>query len=269
MSDEQPSSDESGADSSESTDADSDSSETLEPGGGPQRVVSEQSVDDILASLDETKSAAGDSSNAADETTTDTAESVTTEFDETDIPAADTVDSDGASEDSSQSAATAEHGDRAESTPSDSTETAPTPTEPAPDDTGTTDADSAAAIDAAATAIPDDTELDDDASLEELAARIEDGTVTGADVRAAEAGTGREATPDVDEIELSMDDLEATQAQSTSPNSGSESATAELGDDAGPLAGSIDRDEGDSSDEDDTQDEAVGFVGRIKRFFGG
>ncbi|SIS03434.1 hypothetical protein [Natronorubrum thiooxidans] len=231
MSDEHPSPDKPEPDSSASTD-DGDSNDSLEPSGGPQRVVSDQSVDDILNSLNETKAAADDSSDSTEETATETEPSVTTSFDEADVPAAD----DG----------TADAGD-----------------DPA--------SDAATGIDAAATAIPDDTDLDEDASLEELAARIEDGTVTGADVRAAEAGSGRESTPDVDEIELSMDDLEATQAQSTSSNSGGGSATADLGDDAGPLAGSISRDAGDSSENDDEEDseEAAGLFARIKQFFSG
>ena len=54
-------SDERTADPDGADDADADDS--LEPGGGPQRVVSEESVDDILASLDETKSESADSSD--------------------------------------------------------------------------------------------------------------------------------------------------------------------------------------------------------------
>ncbi|WP_137288304.1 hypothetical protein [Natronorubrum halophilum] len=230
MSDEhsqQPSSADSAADSSESAaDADESSSDDLEPGGGPHRVVSDQSVDDILDSLDETKSA----STPAETEPTGSAES---------------------DEANAATGATAAGGSESGA----STESAAPP--------GSDDA--ARSADAGPAARSDD----GDASLEDLAARIEDGTVTGADVRAAEAGEGRDSTPDVDEIDLSMEDLETTREQAASPSpAGGPTATDDFGDDAGPLAGSIRREEaGDSSDAE--PDEEVGLFGRIKRFFSG
>ncbi|MXV63812.1 hypothetical protein GS429_17435 [Natronorubrum sp. JWXQ-INN-674] len=225
------------------TDTDGNSSGGLEPGGGPNRVVSDQSVDDILNSLDETKSAADSSETTT--TTTTTGDSVTTEFDEDEIPAAEET----ASETDAAGSAATETGTR-------------------------TGAESDAELESAAGSLPDETvdPDDEDASLEALAARVEDGTVTGADVRAAEAGDGRESTPDVDEIELSMDDLEATREQTGSSTEGADpSTTTELSDDAGPLAGSVQRGgetaAGDSSDDDRDGDGSPGLLGRLKGLF--
>ncbi|ELY57618.1 hypothetical protein [Natronolimnohabitans innermongolicus] len=263
--------------STDATDADADtgdSSGPSEPGGGPRRVVSEQSVDDILDSLGETKAAAeanadsgaddsqpraqtrsrSNSETGADaesgaEPSADT-DGVTTEFDERDVPSSDglddaetNADSDDGSDGVGVGGSDGDGGENSE---------------------GIRDGDTTPTIDDAASSLPD---VDDDASLEDLAARVEDGAVTGADVRAAEAGTGRESTPEVDEIELSMDDLEATQS-----SSGPDGSTG-VGDDAGPLAGSIGADAdagaGDDSDEDETDADSPGLLGRIKRFFGG
>lgn len=190
-------------DSSPDEPAETDSGEssgTLEPGGGPQRVVSEESVDDILDSLDETKSTTVSvNSSSTDESTADRDDDVTTTFDEDEVPTSDVGSS------------------------------------------------------------------DDDPSLEELAARVEDGTVTGADVRAAEAGEGRESTPEVDELELSMDDLEATAGETdvSPPERGSSTD----GTDDGPLAGSVRDDTTDSCDDDG--DEPAGLLDRLVRLFGG
>ncbi|WP_126661228.1 hypothetical protein [Haloterrigena salifodinae] len=313
----QPSAADSASDSSESVDDAGASSGSLEPGGGPQRIVSDQSVDDILDSLDATKSGSADAdedatdgdeptgagnesepddaASAADEPTaasapseptdstteaddetaatadgpTETDGDVTTAFDEEEIPSTDergtdevAVGSVAESADpieSIETAASADVTDAARTTDSAST-------------TGSSTDESS--IDSAATSLedlPDDAASledlsDDDASLEELAARIEDGAVTGADVRAAEAGEGRESTPDVDEIELSMDDLEETQAATTSA-AGSNGAP-DVPDDTGPLAGSVGAGE-DSSDDDADGDDSPGLLGRIKRFFGG
>lgn len=236
----------------ESDAADDPDSNGLEPGGGPQRVVSEESVDDILDSLESTSDSAA--ASEATTTVTESTGSVTTEFDEDDVPAADDVGTDG------QPAAP----------PTDST---PTDSESAVDleDDAATDTDddtapnadgdttpSDASIDAAAASLPDDT---DDASLEDLADRIEDGTVTGADVRAAEAGEGRESTPEIDEVDLSMDDLEATQTGGAGGD--------DWADDAGPLAGSVDRDgdAGTAADADDDSDDSRGLFARLKGFF--
>ncbi|SEP65269.1 hypothetical protein [Natrinema salaciae] len=218
----------SGADESAATDdRGSGDGDALEPSGGPQRVVSDESVDDILESLNDAKSEPEpeptDSTDAT-ATTTGSTEPVTTETEPAET-AATAVD---------ESEQTADEGA----------------------DIGADDgaaADEAAAIDAAASSLPED------ASVDELAARIEDGTVTGADVRAAEAGEGRESTPEIDDVDLSLDDLETTQSGGASGRDG-------LSDDAGPLAGSIDRDAAtDGTDEDG--DASPGLLGRLKRFF--
>jgi len=225
--------------------ADDDADDALEPGGGPQRVVSEESVDDILESLD-SQSAPDSSDGNAGSSDTDaaTGEPVTTEFDEDDVPAPD-AGTDGGDEQS-----TAE-------TDTDSTDSAAVESTPESGEDGTTDSTSnesaepePASIDDAAASIPDD------ADLEDLAARVEAGDVTGADVRAAEAGEGRESTPEIDDVDLSMDDLETAAAPG--------SADDDWPDDAGPLAGSVDRDGGGS---DDASDDSPGLLGRLKRFF--
>ena len=249
-------------DATESTGADG-SSGSLEPGGGPQRVVSDQSVDDILDSLDATDTESPD----AGENTANGEE-----------PA---VESDGSeTNDAAPSASETADGRNEGNDGSIGTDDGPTDADgdvttefdedeiPAADDSNATDESS---IDGAASALADASNgdaPDEDASLEELAARIEDGTVTGADVRAAEAGEGRESTPDVDEIELSMDDLEETQSATTAASPGG-GGTADVRDDAGPLAGTVGDDgtAGDGDNED--SDDSPGLLGRIKRFFGG
>ncbi|ELY82291.1 hypothetical protein [Natrinema gari] len=207
-----------------------DSTGSSEPGGGPQRVVSEESVDDILESLDSTPSESAASADAA-VTTSVSSESVTTVADEDGTPTAD------------------------EPTSDDSDHSTPEPTAEAdPADGGSdegSNATDAATVDAAASSLPDD------ASLEDLAARVEEGTVTGADVRASEAGDGRASTPEIDDVDLSMDDLE------TSHRGGTETETA-VPDDAGPLAGSVDRD---ADTETNDEDESPGLFGRLARLF--
>ena len=175
-----------------------------EPGGGPERIVSEQSVDDILNSLNETKS-----SEADDTATGQTETESSTKTSNTDSPPK-TAGIESAS------------------------------------DGDTTD--------------PDDDADSQDRSAD-LADRIEQGTVTGADVRAAETGEDREPTPEIDEVDLSMDDLEAsTTGSSPTPD------TDDLDEDAGPLAGSIDPQESTTADAD-TATESDGFFGRLKRLF--
>lgn len=119
------------------TDEDADA---VSPGGGPKRVVSDQSVDDILESLSETKGNEPDPSNQS-------VDEQAQERDEVDEPPG--------------------------------------------------------------LGYENDTDLESEADSD-LEARIESGEVTGADVRAAEAGEGREPTPAVDEIELTLEDVERT-----------------------------------------------------------
>ncbi|WP_226038763.1 hypothetical protein [Natrinema sp. DC36] len=202
--------------------ADDGSSEALEPSGGPRRVVSEQSVDDILDSLDATTAESTDSSDEPT-TTNEPSDTVTTPVDEADGTTADQPTTDDTASRSGEGA----------------------------------NASDTASVDAAASSLPDD------ASLEDLATRVDDGTVTGADVRAAEAGDGRGSTPEIDDIDLSMDDLET--AQSGASGSGVDT---DVPADAGPLAGSVDPDAAaETSDDSADSDDGAGLLGRLKQFF--
>ncbi|ELY67271.1 hypothetical protein [Natrinema versiforme] len=216
-----------------------DSGDALEPNGGPQRVVSEESVDDILDSLDATKSASANAASA-DSSTSETVTTTTAEADSGSETGADESPDPDSSDDESPDSAEAsfdEPGSSDESTESDESDPEPS------------------AVDSAAASLPDDIA---DESPEDLAARVERGDVTGADVRAAEAGEDRESTPEIDDVDLSMDDLETTQA-------GGPTGDANVPDDADPLAGSVDPDDGPATGDD--EDDSPGLLGRIKRFF--
>lgn len=174
------------ANESNERDDDGDRSTVDDPGGGPRRVVSETSVDDILESLDD-----GPANGPGDG------------------PADVSTDGSGAVGGSPGSTATRTTDDTTDATEPDAadesgsaTETsAPTPPTEEPDEAG------------------DGTELtyqDDDA----LAGRVATNDVTGADVRAAETGSDRETTPEIDDVDLSLDDLENAQiGGSPSPES--------------------------------------------------
>jgi len=225
--------------------ADDGSSETLEPSGGPRRVVSEQSVDDILDSLDATKaestkaeSTKAESTDSSDEpaTTNEPSDTVTTAVDEADDPMAD---------------------EEVDATTNGMAADEPTTDNIASRSGEGADASDPASVDAAASSLPDD------ASLEDLATRVDDGTVTGADVRAAEAGDGRESTPEIDDIDLSMDDIETTRS-----GAGGSGGDTDVADDAGPLAGSVDPDAAaETSDDAADSDDGAGLLGRLKGFF--
>ena len=184
-----------------------------EPGGGPRRVVSEKSVDDILESLNDTKDGA-DADDAHERTRLD-GDYVETTNDEAEIEA---TPDDGAGDRESQSAA----------------------------------------VGASAT---ETDEIPDEDSGAALADRIEQGTVTGADVRAAEAGDGRDETPAIDEVELTMDDLE------TSTTTDSARTGERPGSDDSPLTETVEDTESESS-VDDRESES-GFLARLRRLFGG
>ncbi|MFC7239091.1 hypothetical protein ACFQS4_12790 [Saliphagus sp. GCM10025317] len=201
------------------------------PGGGPKRVVSNTSVDDILNSLNETN--AGDSSPRP---TGDTCaqsgpsansrgqledEATLEEDEEAEEAGAENADGNGGE---SEQAQTAEGAD-GETEPEQAHHDEPTENTPTPDD---------------------------------LSSRIEHGTVTGADVRAAEAGEGRERTPDIDEIDLSLDDIETSQA----------SESAAVGTTASPPSDRVD-DAASSSDEADDQADSSGLLARLRDLFSG
>lgn len=254
----------SAADSGRESDASADEGDSSEPGGGPRRVVSDKSVDDILASLDETDATERDEAasrtrlegdyveSAPDESPPDgaTAASSPRTASETSDPADRSAAGDDAEDDvGDESSADPETGPDVDGGDSD--------TVPGATDSDDTQAGTDSAPEPDATESIDDTASDGDAADEqrtELADRVESGTVTGADVRVAEAGEGREETPEIDEVELTMDDLDET--------SGSSNAAA---DDAGPLAGSIDEEHSTESDEGD--EESAGFLDRIRGLF--
>ncbi|WIV67065.1 hypothetical protein [Natrialbaceae archaeon AArc-T1-2] len=105
-----------------------------------------------------------------------------------------------------------------------------------------------------------------ESAADDLATRVERGDVTGADVRSAEAGADREPTPEVDELDLSLEDLEA------GPDSADVAAEPEPAD--GPLAKS--GEEGttatatrEPNSDDDGADGADdgGILARIRRLF--
>lgn len=174
------------------------------PGGGPKRVVSETSVDDILSSVQ------GD----ADDSSPDR---VATEV----SPADDGRDGERDADESDVSDA------RQEESTDDEDETA--------DEDEITDEDEAEDETGAGT------EPDGD-----LAERVEHGTVTGADVRAAEAGEGRDPTPEIDDVDLSLDDLDSSPVGDADP-------TDSTGDDG--------------ADERSGESDSGGFLARLKGLF--
>lgn len=233
-----------------------------EPGGGPRRVVSEESVDDILNSLNETEAQDSDDFDPTDSgPNSDSEREHESAQDDALVEPSGSSDSDSETADGSndgaddETANSSDTGANNEPTNSTDEETSNGATET---DTSTTVETAAPlSVDDAAASLPTDTTED---SLEELAARVEQGSVTGADVRAAEAGDDRESTPEVDEIELTMDDLDTT--ETTAQN--------DVERDAGPLAGSIDDSGDDTSSAEETEetdDDEPGLLGRITRFF--
>ncbi|WP_156184076.1 hypothetical protein [Halostagnicola sp. A56] len=254
---------------------DSDSGDRSTPGGGPTRVVSETSVDDILESIG--SSSEGEQTTSDDETEradenraiTDREKAnheaanraQTTESDESD----DSIDRSRESDDedafdaesigdSKPTTTTIETGQPAD--PNDITEDANTSVssadDPAPAETAENEMDSA--------------REDDDA---DLAARIERGAVTGADVRAAESGDGREETTDIGEIDLSMDDLECS-----SGSAGSSGQKRGRSSTDGPLSGSVgsgkmgsDDDSTEADKSEDSESDSSGVFGRLKGLF--
>ncbi|WP_255192207.1 hypothetical protein [Natronobeatus ordinarius] len=243
------------------------------PGGGPRRVVSERSVDDILESLNDASEEKADE----DECEPATGASVRLEYDEpqstrddarVDERDADGADSDDTDDTSEESGADSSDDEVLQATDLDA---------PAVDDDGDSsvleegdDGDSTVVEEGGDSSVVEKVdgeaqESEDDASQSDaaLAARIETGAVTGADVRAAEAGEGREATPDIDEIDLSLDDLEESPTSASTPSGTGGSAD-------GPLAGSLERDEGTTDDGDGSRDDDGadgGLFGRLRTLF--
>jgi len=232
----------------EATDAAPDG---LEPTGGPRRVVSEQSVDDILASLEETTAS-----------TDPTPQSTTVRSGATERPDSEPPSSSGSSGDGG-------HQPRNGTDPADDVDHDDVGDGASDDDAGhdidASDGDNAEIGDIPAS------DADGRPSVDELRLSHARDEITGADVRAAEAGDGREPTPDVGDLDLSIDDLERTAAEldgesvSEDP-SGSPSDDSTGPDDAGPLAGTIDTDAPVPAEATDSND-SVGVLGRLKRLF--
>lgn len=251
---------------------DSDSADGSTPGGGPTRVVSETNVDDILESID--SSPEPDRDDPSDETERDEenrAEIAQTEAKKPDERADSserTLESDDEGafdanliDDSKPTTTTIETGQSANhnAVVADTDSSVPSPDETAPAETDE----------------GDPAREDDEA---ELSARIERGAVTGADVRAAEAGEGREETSDIGDIDLSMDDLESSSGRSGS--SGSKRGRSSTD---GPLSGAIgpsdpESDDGglredetvpddDDTDESKAESSSSGVFGRLKGLF--
>lgn len=203
------------------------------PGGGPKRVVSETSVDDILNSLDETdKSGTSVEEEQSAEPDASSDQSAT--------PAASASESPSGPESRTGAGGATDR----------QTKATPEPTDDTPESNGhEEDADEEPEIAANQDRAGD------------LSSRIDRGDVTGADVRAAEAGEGREKTPDIDEIDLSIDDLEATTSASTAESDDDVARSTD-----GPLAsrgGKLD----DDTDTEETPDDDGGIVDKIRGLF--
>ena len=238
------------------------------PGGGPRRVVSEKSVDDILESLND----ASETEEDEDERESTSAASVRLAYDETQSTRDDTRagerDADGA--DSDDTGEESEVGSSDDEVLQATDLDAPAVVDDSNssvgeggDDASAGDGDDDPSVGEGDDGKPAKSEDDASQSDAALAARIETGAVTGADVRAAEAGEGREATPDIDEIDLSLDDLEESPTSASTPSRTGGSAD-------GPLAGSLGRDEGTMDDGDGSSDDDGadgGLFGRLRTLF--
>ncbi|WP_049927370.1 hypothetical protein [Halopiger goleimassiliensis] len=241
----------SSAEDADSTD-DEPGTDSLEPGGGPRRVVSDQSVDDILNSLEETPGSTPDDGGQT-MTYEESAVRTVERTDDAEPAASEQRDADGASDgaDSSAEAQSTSAADSlVEEAERESTAEATTDGEDDPSQSADGDGDAT------------------QPSPDEIADRLESAQrteITGADVRAAETDPDRESTPDVGEIDLTMDDLEETVGDSADGTVTSDDSSGT--EDAGPLAGSIDSDA--QAEPDDDEASEPGVLGRVKRFFFG
>ncbi|MWV38262.1 hypothetical protein [Natrialba sp. INN-245] len=242
------------------------SSGGLEPGGGPQRVVSERSVDDILDSLDE---------SAPDNESEDGSRSNEPEDDSRPIETASETDDDPSSDDEST-------GPEGSGTVAFDEKRVPeTIDEPerhaSSDGRGETvpanDAGGESGTEPDGETAGEDRVVDHDA----LETRIARGDVTGADVRAAEAGEGRDPSPEIDEVDLSLDDLETASpptksyARSTGDTAPTDGDAARIEGDTAQLEASeagADTSAG-SADDKGASDSTGGVIGRIKDLFSG
>ncbi|GAB3039871.1 prolipoprotein diacylglyceryl transferase [Natronobiforma cellulositropha] len=282
------------------------------PGGGPQKVVSSTSVDDILDSLQSNPPAdRGPTAKTVRTSEPDPLESVSpTDTSEDDTSADDSVSDTSADDSVSDTSADGSVSDTSadgsvSDTSADGSEV-PSPGDDEPsdeppveltyesDETATAgaadssdsdaleaddstdrdetadDATAGTADDATAgtadetTSPADDATVDVDAAVSTLSAARAGDDVTGSDVRAAEHGEGREATPDIDELDLSLDDLDATETASPPTRSSGPSSA------DGPLAGTLEREDpaGDTAtDDEDEEADSGGVFGRIRGLF--
>ena len=194
------------------------------PGGGPRKVVSSTSVDDILESLNSTPDAG--------ERSEDESETATQHRGETDVSGADDSEYEGrvtASDSGSGDDSPTELTFDEDETPAvEQSQDGATRGEESARDAETLESDPEPERGAERTGVDD--------AASSLRTHLEGDAVSGADVRAAEHGAGRETTPEIDEIDLSLEDLEGS---STVPSPSSTRPTSS-GSGDGPLAGRID-----------------------------
>ncbi len=262
---------------------DSDSANGSTPGGGPNRVVSETNVDDILDSID--TASESDRDDRAEESeqneATDRTEGTARDEESGQNERANSIERENerdsefepdAIPDPKPNSTTIETGQPADPAAvlADADSSAGRVTENAPEDEGTSDEEPLVEpiheTESERTAETENALEDTDP---DLSSRIDRGEVTGSDVRAAEAGEGREETTDIGDIELSMDDLE-----STTGSGSSSSATRGRSSTDGPLSGSIgpSTDDPETSESNETNDSETdgaptGLFDRLKGLF--
>ncbi|USZ72613.1 hypothetical protein [Natronosalvus halobius] len=215
------------------------------PGGGPKRVVSNTSVDDILNSLNETN--AGDSNpRSADATRAQSNPPADSRGQlEGEVSFEEAEESEEARVENAEEEGTG-NAEEVKVENADGTDGESEQTQIAEGADGKTEPEQAHR-DESTVSTP---------TQDDLSSRVERGAVTGADVRAAEAGESRERTPDIDEIDLSLDDLE-TRTPSESEVSGSTVAsTSNQTDDPAPSSG-----------EADDRPDSNGLLARLRNLF--
>lgn len=229
---------------------DEDGSTMSEPGGGPKKVVSETSVDDILNSLEEPTQSTADRPDrtATEPAAADSNPEPELDADQDPNPEIDPLEEPTPRTTAETTSEEPEPTDTEDRTNDSTTQPQPQPSSATGDDEQSLE-DAISALEETESADATLTDVLEEAGgerNEDLAERIEAGTVTGADVRAAEAGKGREPTPDVDEIDLSLDDLETSTPPTGAPGENTNADT-----------------------ETTTDDESSGVLSRLKRLFSG
>ncbi|GAB7020115.1 hypothetical protein [Halostagnicola bangensis] len=308
-------------------DSETDSVDGPTPGGGPNRVVSETSVDDILDSISSSPEPDRDDRPEKSEQTEETNRNGKTnregDLSERDDDTKADPECDGDTEaDSERNSETRDNSERHNETEADSEPDAVGDPKPntttietgPPADPSAVLADDSSDDDASANRVPGTGSEDDivsgeapptepepetesksttepaltpgsepttesgpttetENSLEDaepdLSSRIERGEVTGSDVRAAEAGEGREETTDISDIELSMDDLESTTGSGSSSRAtrGRSSTDGPLSGSIGPSAADPETGESDATKDSETDEGPSGLFDRLRGLF--